>query len=219
MPQTGKRGPGRPPAAQAADTRERILRAACEVFTELGYDAATFQAIASRSDLTRPAINHYFSSKKILYNAVLDQMNGRLLAAAATRAQSGHTLVDRLTMFIEAAIEADEENQSAAGFLSTAVLEGQRHPGLTPPEKDPLELLRQILKWAVAESVASGELPAGADTTALVDLLLSMVWGMGFFAGFVGGHEELRHMTVQIRLLFEHRLMASPTEPRPAELH
>ena len=68
----------------------------------------------------------------------------------------------------------------------------------------------QILKWAVAESVASGELPAAADTTGLVDLLLSMVWGMGFFAGFVGGHEELRHMTVQIRLLFEHRLTESP---------
>jgi len=33
------------------------VRAAREVFSELGYDAATFQAIAIRADLTRPAIN------------------------------------------------------------------------------------------------------------------------------------------------------------------
>ena len=64
MPHTASRGPGRPPAAKAAETRERILRAAREVFSELGYDAATFQAIAIRADLTRPAINHYFASKR-----------------------------------------------------------------------------------------------------------------------------------------------------------
>ena len=42
------------------------MRAAREVFSELGYDAATFQAIAIRADLTRPAINHYFASKRVL---------------------------------------------------------------------------------------------------------------------------------------------------------
>ena len=37
---TASRGPGRPPAAKAAETRERIVQAAREVFSELGYDAA-----------------------------------------------------------------------------------------------------------------------------------------------------------------------------------
>src|ERR1700694_2323766 len=68
QPAGGGRGP--PPAANAADTRERIVRAAREVFSELSYDAATFQAIAIRADLTRPAINHYFSSKRVLYREV-----------------------------------------------------------------------------------------------------------------------------------------------------
>ena len=54
MVQPASRGPGRPPAAKAAETRKRILRAAREVFSERGYDAATFQAIAIRADLTRP---------------------------------------------------------------------------------------------------------------------------------------------------------------------
>src|ERR1700759_455288 len=75
VPYIATRGPGRPPAAKAAETRERIVRAAREVFSELGYDAATFQEIAVRADLTRPAINHYFKSKRVLYQVVVERTN------------------------------------------------------------------------------------------------------------------------------------------------
>ena len=44
------------------------MQAARLVFAECGYDGATFQAIAVRADLTRPAINHYFSTKRLLGN-------------------------------------------------------------------------------------------------------------------------------------------------------
>jgi len=56
------------------------LRAAREVFCELGYDAATFQAIAIRADLTRPAINHYFANKRVLYDEVVEKANQMLVA-------------------------------------------------------------------------------------------------------------------------------------------
>ena len=70
-----------PPAAKAAETRERIVQAAREVFSELGYDAATFQAIAIRADLTRPAINHYFASKRVLWSEVVEQTNALVVSA------------------------------------------------------------------------------------------------------------------------------------------
>ncbi|HNA51189.1 MAG TPA: helix-turn-helix domain-containing protein, partial [Mycobacterium sp.] len=92
MPHTASRGPGRPPAAKAAETRERILRAAREVFSELGYDAATFQAIAIRADLTRPAINHYFASKRVLYQEVVDLTNALMIASSVELAQRETTL-------------------------------------------------------------------------------------------------------------------------------
>src|SRR6187397_3551753 len=95
MPHTASRGPGRPPAAKAAETRERIVRAAREVFSELGYDAATFQAIAIRADLTRPAINHYFASKRVLYREVVEQTNSMVVAAGLAKAQGRTTLLGR----------------------------------------------------------------------------------------------------------------------------
>lgn len=73
MSLTAGRGPGRPPAAKADETRKRILHAARQVFSERGYDGATFQEIAVRADLTRPAINHYFANKRVLYQEVVEQ--------------------------------------------------------------------------------------------------------------------------------------------------
>ncbi len=63
---TAERRRGRPPASDSAVTRERILQAARKVFAESGYDAATFQAIATEIGLTRPAINNSFPSKPAL---------------------------------------------------------------------------------------------------------------------------------------------------------
>ena len=206
VPHTAKRGPGRPPAAKAADTRERILRAAREVFSELGYDAATFQAIAIRSDLTRPAINHYFASKKILYREVVDQTNALVVAAGAERARSATTLVGRLEAFISAAVHADSKDRAAAAFLVTAVLESQRHPELRESKNDSLESSRLFVTWAVNEAINSGELSTATDVPAVVEMLVAVLWGMGFYAGFVGGHDELERITEQLELLLEQRL-------------
>ena len=41
----------------------------------MGYEAATFQEIATRADLTRPAINHYYPSKQALYRQVVAETN------------------------------------------------------------------------------------------------------------------------------------------------
>jgi AcrR family transcriptional regulator len=206
VPHTASRGPGRPPAAKAAETRERILLAAREVFSELGYDAATFQAIAIRADLTRPAINHYFSSKRVLYQEVVERTNAMVVTAGAERAQGAKTLVDRLQAYISAAVQADEKDRSAAAFLVTAVLESQRHPDLSQGQNDSLENSRIFVTWAVNEAIESGELTTRTDVKSLVEMLVAVLWGMGFYAGFVGGHDELDSITDQLRLLLKQEL-------------
>ena len=76
------------------------MGAAREVFSERGYDGATFQAIAVRADLTRPAINHYFSSKRVLYREVVDQTNELVVTAGIEQARRETTLMGRMTEFI-----------------------------------------------------------------------------------------------------------------------
>jgi len=182
------------------------LRAAREVFSELGYDAATFQAIAIRSDLTRPAINHYFASKRVLYAEVVQQTNAVVIASGVERARTATSLVGRLEAFLTASLQADVADRSAAAFLVTAVLESQRHPELSDGSDDSMQTTRRFITWAVNEAIRSGEISTDTDVEALVEMLLAVVWGMGFYAGFVGGNDRLGRIIAQLRLLLENRL-------------
>jgi AcrR family transcriptional regulator len=203
---TASRGPGRPPAAKAAETRERIIRAAREVFSELGYDAATFQAIAVRAGLTRPAINHYFASKRVLWAQVVKQTDALVVSAGRARAKDETNLLNRLSAFFSAAIQADSADRSAAAFLVTSVLEAQRHPELRGDEHDSLRNSREFIAWAVGDAIERGELTTDTDVSQLVEMLVAMMWGMGFYAGFVGNHEELSAVAEKFQLLLANKL-------------
>jgi AcrR family transcriptional regulator len=206
VPYTATRGPGRPPAAKAAETRERIVRAAREVFSELGYDAATFQAIAIRADLTRPAINHYFASKRVLYRDVVEKTNELVVAAGMEKAQGETGLLKRLSAFFSAAMQAESRDRSAAAFLVTSVLESQRHPELSRDEHNSLKASRAFVTWAVTDAITQGELTTDTDVTTLVELLVAVMWGMGFYAGYVGGHDELTIIVETLEKLLANKL-------------
>lgn len=206
VPHTASRGPGRPPAAKAAETRERIIGAAREVFSELGYDAATFQAIAIRADLTRPAINHYFANKQVLWREVVQQTNAAIVSAGKARAQNENNLLARLSAYFTAAMQADSEDRSAAAFLVTSVLEAQRHPELSDEEHDSLKHSREFVAWAVNDAIARGELATDTEVDSLVEMLVAVMWGMGFYAGFVGSHDELKAVVRQFELLMSNNL-------------
>ncbi|MGH3960941.1 TetR/AcrR family transcriptional regulator [Mycobacterium sp.] len=202
MPHPASRGPGRPPAAKAADTRKRIVLAAREVFSERGYDAATFQEIALRADLTRPAINHYFANKAVLYREVMDQTTELVVKASVARAQRETTFVGRMSAFVAAAIEADSENRSAARFLLTSMLESQRHPDLHDGENESVRNTRAFLMWVTADAIRRGELTTDTDAGSLTELLLAMLCGVGFYAGFVESAHEMATIVNQVgRLL------------------
>jgi TetR/AcrR family transcriptional regulator, repressor for uid operon len=206
MPSSAGRGPGRPPAAKAADTRKRIVRAARSVFSECGYEAATFQEIAVRADLTRPAINHYFSSKQLLYREVVDQTNELVVTAAVERAQRETTLIGRLSAFVAGATQAASENPSSAAFLMIAVLESQRHPELRGVEHDSVHSTREFLAWALDDAIERGELTTETDRASLTEMLVALLCGVGFYAGFVGGREQLDGITLQLQQLMAGRL-------------
>ncbi len=182
------------------------MRAAREVFSELGYDAATFQAIAIRADLTRPAINHYFSSKRVLYRDVVEQTNTKVIAAGIAKAREATSLLNRISAFFAAAMDAESTDRSAAAFLVTSVLEAQRHPELVSEEHDALRSSREFVKWAVDEAIAAGELTTDTDIPAIVEMLVAVMWGMGFYAGYVGQRDEVAVIVDKFELLMANKL-------------
>ncbi|MBI2705185.1 MAG: TetR/AcrR family transcriptional regulator [Actinobacteria bacterium] len=82
------------PSANA--TRERIVVAALDLFSELSFDGATTREIAARAEVTQPLVNYHFSSKEELWFAAVDRIFAQLNDALTGRAE-GLRGVDELT--------------------------------------------------------------------------------------------------------------------------
>ncbi|MFD5269061.1 TetR family transcriptional regulator [Streptomyces sp. NPDC058335] len=72
MTDTGARRRGRPPRAESADTRDRILAAAREEFSERGYEKSTVRGIAKAAGVDAALVHHYFGTKEQVFAAAVE---------------------------------------------------------------------------------------------------------------------------------------------------
>ena len=104
------------------------------------------------------------------------------------------------------AMDAESTDRSAAAFLVTSVLEAQRHPELISEEHDALRSSREFVKWAVDEAIQRGELSTDTDIPAIVEMLVAVMWGMGFYAGYVGHRDDVAVIVDKFELLMANKL-------------
>jgi AcrR family transcriptional regulator len=99
----------------ADETRERILAAALEVFSERGFDGASTRDIAARAGVTQPLLNYHFRGKDELWRAAVDGVFALLRAAMAARA---------------GALAGADDLATARGLVREFVAFSARHPQL-----------------------------------------------------------------------------------------
>jgi AcrR family transcriptional regulator len=179
------------------DTRQEILRVARQVFSELGYERTTFQEIATRAGLTRPAVNHYFRDKTALYRALFDSVQEGVFGVSFEQAVAQGTLPGRLSAFLRAAVQIDSQDRSFARFMAASVLDGYRHEGLRGSGLEQIEQVREFVGLALRAAVESGEVREDIDIPAVTEMLIAVLWGMALYAGFVGTHDQLEEVVDQ----------------------
>ncbi|MFF5305626.1 TetR family transcriptional regulator [Streptomyces sp. NPDC013161] len=62
---------GRPPRTESADTRDRILGAAREEFSERGYEKTSVRGIAKAAGVDSALVHHYFGTKEQVFEAAI----------------------------------------------------------------------------------------------------------------------------------------------------
>lgn len=62
---------GRPPRTESADTRDRILTAAREEFSERGYEKTSVRGIAKAAGVDSALVHHYFGTKEQVFEAAI----------------------------------------------------------------------------------------------------------------------------------------------------
>jgi AcrR family transcriptional regulator len=181
---------GRPVGSDGAVTRERLLRAGREVFSERGYERTTPAAVAAGAGLGRTAFYRYFDSKAELYRALIDDANANVVDELFGTGMEGiDDPAARVARLFRVSARFNADDRSYGRFLTTLVIEGFRNPELAELAEGEVERFRSFYTDAVREALAAGV--AIADPAGLVDLLVSLQWGLGLFAAFIGDPERL----------------------------
>ncbi|MFI0089828.1 TetR/AcrR family transcriptional regulator [Streptomyces bobili] len=101
MTDTGARRRGRPPRAESADTRDRILAAARGEFSERGYEKSTVRGIAKAAGVDSALVHHYFGTKEQVFAAAVEVAVAPALDAPDAVADAPLDQVgERLTRFM-----------------------------------------------------------------------------------------------------------------------
>lgn len=86
---------GEPQQDRSRATRMRVLEAAIECLSQLGWTATTVASVADRAGVSRGATQHHFPTREALFTAALDQMAEDRLAEVALRAGAVSTAANR----------------------------------------------------------------------------------------------------------------------------
>ncbi len=158
---------GRPPRTEQPATRDRILDAALEVFSERGFDGATVRQIAAKVGVTDPALYAHFKGKKEIFEALMCEAGPELFATVAGGERLSQLAPRTAIPEAFSAIVDAWTTPRARAFISLIMRMGP--DGIGTALKDVSARLRPVfLEWQ-----ARGELDADIS----VDVAIWMVIG------------------------------------------
>lgn len=111
---SGPRRPGRPRGSVAGNTeatRERILEVAIELFSAVGYHAASVAEIGNRADLQAGALYYHIKSKEELLWEILRRYTEKALEGARQVVAMDATPVEKLGRLIDAHVRIIARHQ------------------------------------------------------------------------------------------------------------
>lgn len=164
---------GRIAGVTAAETRERLLRAAADVFAERGYDGTRVADIAAAAGVSNGALYAHFASKAQLLIGAL-QTHGRRLLAEAFAADPERSVTDVLLMIGRWL----PRRRDASGYLIVeALVAARRDEDVARPMRDYIAERGSVLAELVQFAQAGGELDPALSPGALAHFCLLLAMG------------------------------------------
>ena len=146
----------RKPKAPEAN-RARILAAAIAEFASRGFEGASMDAIAARTQTTRALINYYFGSKEKLYLAVLERVYAEIREAENELELEHLAPVDAIRRIVEFTYDYYVDHEY---FVRLVVAENQakgrhmkRFPSLRTVNRPIADLLGEVIARGQADGL------------------------------------------------------------------
>jgi len=176
------RGKSKPrPAPKRRDREEstqRILKAGIEVFSELGYDAATTKKVADRAGLNESLLHRYFESKAGLLLAIIQSFIESEDCEAPY--PEGETLEQEIFHFLRSRFENSEVKQTFLKIVISRMLVDPKIAEIA--RKRAGACSAQVLKDRLLRFQQLGQVRADLK----IEDMVEMISAQGFSVGFIG---------------------------------
>ena len=146
-----------------ADTRQRLLDIAEQLFAERGFYGVSIAAIASEVGFTKQGLLHYFNSKEKLYGAILQRISDDFQEQQTEAERASEEPIESLKQFYAALAEPTETNTRRTRLLMRELLDNNARA--TNAEN---WYLREFLERLIAMVKAIEGLQALSDEEALI---------------------------------------------------
>lgn len=160
-----------PPPKPCAAAAHRVLRAAAEVFSSLGYDAASISAIAERAGVSKANIFHHFKSKAALYQQVLREACQSFSEAIESASRRHDDSVGRLCAYAQQRLHDYIEDPMSSRLVLRALTSDGVDSDIQPVRDDFAASFHRLVELIHAGQTA-GHLRADVSP-ALVAVLLN----------------------------------------------
>jgi AcrR family transcriptional regulator len=168
-------------ARRPSDTRERIVRTALALFATRGYHNTGIADILKESGVKRGTLYHYFSSKKELGFAAIDEM-ARLLAeegAGRHLRTDGHP-IDRMLKMVDELPGVVKLQSGEPLTSSVAVRLGTAEPEFREWASTRLAESISRLQGILQRGVTEGQIVESVDPRVLSSVFVVMCEGIQF---------------------------------------
>jgi AcrR family transcriptional regulator len=164
----------------AAEARERILEAACDLIASEGIDDVRIARVATRAGASTALVHHYFSTREeLLEQALLHSFEtaGSERFAEGPEAEGGAGR--GLGRAIEACLPLPGSQERDWTLWVELWLRAVRDVGLRPLAADLYRRYREWFAAAIARGLESGEFTSSRSADELADLAVALVDGAG----------------------------------------
>jgi AcrR family transcriptional regulator len=185
------------PQARSEITRQKILNAAIELFSEVGYAAAGLGEIIDRAGMTKGALYHHFDSKEALATAVIEQGANLTRDAFRQVCESSSPALENIIhgVFVVTNLVVTDKTARTAEQLTRGLAEFNNAASQVWNSR------LDAMTIQASRASTEGDLREGLDPSAVSESILNAMLGAQLLAKAEDGSDHIKKLTRSLELL------------------
>jgi AcrR family transcriptional regulator len=184
------------PQARSETTRQKLLDAAIDLFSEVGYAAAGLGEIIERAGMTKGALYHHFDSKEALATAIIEQGTNLTRDAFRHVCESSSPALENLIhgVFIVADLLVSDKTARTAEQLTRGLAE------FNSAASRAWSSLLDSMTTQARRASAEDDLWEGVDPDVVTEAILNTMLGAQLLSKTADGIDHIERLTRSLEL-------------------